>query len=297
MRINTRNLLKTIALGMVGLCAFQSLQAAGPNSPDIIDRGCFTAPSERAKLQFNSMGLVKEVPVKEGDAVKKGDLLMKQDTDIDQAEYDRTKREADSQARIDFYRSDLKVKQAKLARMTNNADVMKAYNASEIEEAEADVEKGMKQIEVAELDHNGDVVKSIQQKFKLDKMVLLSPFDGKIEDIGTHEGELATMDKDKPAITIVKNDPCDVVINTLTTAQVAKLVKGDVFEVRYSDETQWRQAKVKFIAPVADAGSDTHPIKLELANPEGRNTGQQVQVKLPAKIVPSSGGLNAAMGR
>jgi multidrug efflux pump subunit AcrA (membrane-fusion protein) len=285
---------------LVGLTSYQALHAAGPTPLDIIENGCFTAPSERTKLQFNTMGLVQSVPVKEGDSVKKGDLLMKQDTDIDEAEYQRLKKESDSQARIEFYRYDLEVKKATLARMTSSPDVQKAYNESEITEAKANVDKAVKQIEVAELDHNGDVVKAVQQKFKLDKMVLLSPFDGKIEEIGTHEGELATMDKDKPAITVVKNDPADVIITTLTSMQVSKLAKGDAFQVKYPDEDKWREAKVKFIAPVADAGSNTQVIKLELPNPEGRNTGLPVQVKLPSKIVPTAtgpAGLNAAMNR
>jgi multidrug efflux pump subunit AcrA (membrane-fusion protein) len=291
--------LTALALGLVGLVGYQSVRAAGPTPLDIIENGCFTAPSERAKLQFNTMGLVKEVPIKEGDSVKKDQLLMKQDTDIDEAEYKRLQREAESQARIEFYRYDLEVKQQTYARM-RRPGAIGGYNENELQEAKANVDKAVKQIEVAELDHNGDVVKRDQQKFKLDKMILLSPFDGKVEEIGTHEGELATMDKDKPAITVVKNDPADVVITTLTSLQVSKLAKGDLFMVKYPDEDKWREAKVKFIAPVADAGSNTQVIKLELPNPEGRNTGLPVQVKLPSKIVPTAtgpAGLNAAMNR
>src|SRR4051812_24629576 len=49
------------------------------------ERG-FTVPSDEVELGFNIPGLVKDVMVKDGDAVKKGQLLAKQDTEVEEAE-------------------------------------------------------------------------------------------------------------------------------------------------------------------------------------------------------------------
>ena len=103
------------------------------------------------------------------------------------------------------------------------------------------------------------------------------------------------MDKDKPAIILVKNDPCNVVINILDSAQVAKIKMDEVFQVRYPGE-QWRDAKVVYIDPVAAQDAHTQQVKLELPNPEKRATGMQIEVKLPAKLVGGSP-VNAASSR
>src|SRR5215217_2526084 len=49
------------------------------------ERG-FTVPTDEVELGFNIPGLVKEVMVKDGDVVKKGQLLAKQDTEVEEAE-------------------------------------------------------------------------------------------------------------------------------------------------------------------------------------------------------------------
>ena len=45
----------------------------------------FTEPEKRSQMNFREIGIVKRVPVKEGQAVKKNDILMVLDTEIDQA--------------------------------------------------------------------------------------------------------------------------------------------------------------------------------------------------------------------
>jgi multidrug resistance efflux pump len=146
-----------------------------------------------------------------------------------------------------------------------------------------------RQIDVANLDHRGEQTKAQQQQLKVDKMKLIADFDGAVEAIKSWEGELATPEKDKPVIVIVKNDPAYVVIRELTTRQVARLSLGQSLEVRYPDEDRWQAAKIIYIAPVADATSDTQAVKLELPNPQNKATGLPIQVKLPQQLVMEGG--------
>jgi RND family efflux transporter MFP subunit len=278
---------------------FRNVQAQipmpGATPTDILETGVFTEPSQRVQLQFREMGLVRKVHVKEGDVVKAGQLLMELDDDIDQAEFERLKNEADSDARIKFYQFDLDVKRSELTRKSK-ANTGGAYADAEIEQAKADVDKASEQIKVETLNHEGDKIKARQQKSKLDKMKLYADFDGRVKTIASWPGELASVDKDKPAIILVKNDPCYVVINILDSEQVAKIKMDEVFQVRYPGEQQWREAKVVFIDPVAAQDAHTQQVKLELPNPENRSTGLRIQVKLPAKLV-SNAPFNAALNR
>src|SRR4051812_31127194 len=67
-----------------------------------------TQPSEQRKLVFPAQGIVKEMLVKEGDEVKKGQLLAKLDDEADQKELARLEIDAKSQARIEAAEADLK---------------------------------------------------------------------------------------------------------------------------------------------------------------------------------------------
>src|SRR4029079_14583351 len=52
-----------------------------------------TIPYREQKLWFNLPGIIKKVHVEEGQAIKKDDLLVTQDDDIERAELDRLKLE------------------------------------------------------------------------------------------------------------------------------------------------------------------------------------------------------------
>lgn len=300
---NRRKLLAAITLGTVlalGIAMVPRGEAQAVRGDGTLM--VYTAPSESVARHFFVGGIIKKVPVKEGQIVKKGDVLMQQDDEIELAELDRLDREAKSDARVQYYQASLEVAKSSLDRMLAAIDKAKAagggssFAEAEIEKAQAEFKQAQRQIEVSVLDHAGDINKRDQQKLKVDRLQIKADWDGVVKEIGTHEGELATPDKDKPSIILVKNDPCYVVINKLNTAQVSKLKQGDEFEVRYPDEEQWRQAKVIFISPVADVGANTQLVKLELPNPENRSTGLPIHLKLPGKLTTAAVG-NAASAR
>ncbi len=286
MRLTGRKLLAAMALSSIIAAAGYSANAAAPESSTGVVPA-FTEPSKRSEMNFISMGIIKQVAVKEGDSVKMGQVLMTQDDDIEMAELERLKLEADSTARLDFAKADLDVKKKVAERKTKAEGGV--FSQSEIEEAQLDVVQREKQIDVTNLDLQGNKLKAKQQQIKVDKMQLHAQMDGLVEKIKIWEGEVAAPDRDKPAIIIVKNDPCNVVIRELTTRQVAQLSLGESLEVKYPDEKDWQQAKISYIAPVADAASDTQVVKLELPNPQNRATGLPIQVRLPAKLAAESG--------
>lgn len=258
-------------------------QSVKPNS-GVVD--CFTGPSKKVEMHFLNGGIIKAVAVKEGQVIKAGEMLMSQDDDIEKAELERMKDEATSEARILYYQAGLDVSVSKLNRMEKAEKG--AFADAELDTARAEKIQAERQIDVSKLDHKGDISKSIQQEFKVAKMKLYAPWDGVVEKVGTWEGELATPDKDKPSIILVKNDPCNVVITTFSTAQVSQIHMNDIMEVKYPDESQWRQAKVSYIAPVAETRGNVQLVRLELPNPENRSTGLPIQVKLPAKLASAA---------
>jgi RND family efflux transporter MFP subunit len=253
----------------------------------------YTEPSKRLELAFSTLGVVQEIAVKEGDPVKAGQLLITQYDEVEALELERLKAEAESPARIEAAKADLDVKTKTYER--KSAAGSGVYNEAEIEEAQLDKVFREKQLDIAHLDQNQNVLKMKQQAARVDRMGIKSRIDGLVEKIEVWEGEMA--DPSKPAIIVVKNDPLYIVIKQLRTHQVSQLKVGDALEVKYPDENTWTKAKITFISPVADAASKTQFVRLEMPNPSGRATGLPILVKLPDNLIDVPAGEKTAVNR
>lgn len=239
-------------------------------------------PSVEAKLNLHESNVILKLPVEEGQVVKKGDLLLQQDDRQDQALQEAYKLEADSSAKVEAAVADLKIKQIDLERKKTLLTKGSATQ-TEVEDAEVKVVYADSTVKVQQLEQDIAKLKVKQQAVKLDQMKLLSPIDGVVAAIGVSEGEVT--DPQKPVMTVVKLDPLWIEFY-LPTNQSLKLKVGQQLQVRYADDQQWQNAKLIFRAPVADVGSFQQEIRLELANPQLKDAGLEMQVKLPAELGP-----------
>ncbi len=266
--------LATLVLG----CSWAAAAPAGDEYDGI------TKPSEQRELNFSAPGVVLQVLVKEGDAVKQGQVLVQEDDRMEKTALDVILVEANSVLKIEAAKLDLEQKKVALKRITD----MRQNNVasqSELEQAQLDVQLGEKRVLLAEEEQTGKKLEARRQQIKIDLMSLRSTIDGLVKQVGIKEGELADPNNpNKPAVVVVKNDPLWVEVH-LPTALVGKLKQGETLRVKYPDQKQWMDATIRFFDPVADAGSGTRLVRLELPNPSGREAGWQVQVqvKVPAE--------------
>ncbi|HLL87835.1 MAG TPA: efflux RND transporter periplasmic adaptor subunit [Tepidisphaeraceae bacterium] len=253
-----------------------------------------TQPSERLRLVFASPGIIRERLVRAGDDVTKDQPLLVQDDRIERERLTALEREAKSEARVEYARADLAVKQKVLERKRsaneenrNNGGSGAVFSQQEIEEAELNVQLGIAQVAVAELDHATKKAEAAQQVIKVELMQLRSPIDGTVELIDVGPGEMADPSKANGALVVVKNDPLWVEFH-LPTRQALTLQKGQSLPVAYTGSQQAKPAKIIYVAPVADAASDMMLVRLEMPNPEDQKSGLQVQVTLPDKAVAAA---------
>jgi len=263
-----------------------------PTDPAV--HNAFSKPSVEHKLMFPLPGLIRDVPIKLGDTVKENQVVATLDDDIEQKELERLKIDANSTVKIDAAKADLAAKKVILARKKDMFDKQVA-NVSEVEEAETDVMFREAQVKVAEQETAEAKIKAQQQELKLKQMKIVSRFDGVVQALEIHPGEMADPSK-KDVIVIVKNDPLWVEVK-VANSEASKLRLGQDVQVRYADDEKWASAKVIFMEPYADPQSDTRKLNLELPNPEGRPSGQQMLVKLPAGVSsPAAREQNAGAG-
>jgi len=258
-----------------------------------------TQPEAQRKLAFPAQGNVREVMVKEGDAIKKGQVLAKLDDEADLAELARLKIDAESRARIEAAEADLKAKTLKYDRLSTARRESNAATQAEVDEAEADMITRQKQLKVSQEEYEQAKLKYEQQRIRCDRMQLKSPVDGFVQKINIGEGEFNDPQRQEGSIFVVQNNPLKIEVRELRTSQVATLNKGDKLQVRYLNDAPdaWQPAEVSFIAPMAEAGSDTQIVQLSLSNQKDRTSGLHVAVKLTPEMIKAAPADETALGQ
>jgi RND family efflux transporter MFP subunit len=284
-------LVTSVAL-LGGLTVFSNAETKSSTPAAAVSSGSsnvtiITKPSQSIPISFNLPGVVREKTIKDGDLVKKGQLLMKQDTDIDEKELERLKVEAESNSRIEAAKADAKVKQLEYERKSKAPE---GYAASEVEESEAKLIEANKSVNVAEEDKKQAEIKFATQQVKLAKMELHSPVNGIVQNCVIDVGQMADPQNKEGVILLVVNDPLWVELRGLTTLQVSTLKLGEEMEVRYRNEPNaaWQKAKISYISPVADAGADRQLVRLELPNPSNLSAGMNMELNWPKKLLDTA---------
>lgn len=241
-----------------------------------------TRPSEERALNFSFAGVVRKVHVKEGDTVKAGQLLLELDDRMDRKALEETEVEANSTRKIDYAKYELEQKKVDLKRketlLTQNA-----ASPTEIEEAQLSKELAATRLELSVDETTQKKIEAERLRVKIELMHLASTIEGVVQKIGVKEGEIADPQQvNRAACTVVKNDPLKVEV-FLPTAVAGKLKLQDALEVQIPGATEWQNAKVTFLDPVADAASDMRRVHLEMPNPSQRESGLQVKVRVPGK--------------
>lgn len=244
----------------------------------------FTLPDKDYKVCFPTMGVIREVKIKEGDVIKKGDVLMKQDDREEQAELKL----------LELDCNDLPIKaaieKAKAAAVEfEYKDKLKkdgAQNDLEWTRAKAEWDVLLVQIDQAKAELKQKEAKRDKQKQHVESMTLVAASDGVVKDLINDIG--SNVDPTKPVITLVQNNPLTVEVQVPALASL-QLKKNDKIRVSY-DKNIWKDASVSFMSPQADARSGWRKIHLELPNPEDDPSGLQVFVELPEKLLASVDG-------
>jgi len=230
------------------------------------------------------MGIIRDVKVKEGDVVKKGDILLVQDDREDQAELRlleldcneipiKAAIEKANAAEVEFKYKD---------RMKNDG----AKVDLEWQKAKAEWEVAKYQVEQAKQELEQKKAKRDKQKQHVENMTLKAERDGVVKELINDVG--SNIDPTKQVMTIVQNNPLTVQVQVPALASL-QLKTNEKMRVSY-DKKNWKDAKVTFLSPQADARSGWRMIHLELANPDGDPSGLQIFVELPDKLLATADG-------
>jgi RND family efflux transporter MFP subunit len=277
-------------LGIGGLPARAQQQQNAPAPASLGENGerniqpAFTLPLKEFKISFPGMGVIKEVKVKEGDVVKAGDVLMKQDDREDAAELRLLELDINNYP-IDAAKAKLHV--AEVTYTAKKANQAKgAFNDLEVEQALAEMQVAQAQLDQSKQELEQKKAKRDKQKIHVGNMTLKAETNGVVRELASDLG--SNVDPTRPVLTLVDNSSLLVQVQ-VPAIQSLQLKKGEKLRVSY-DKKNWREASVSFMDPQADAQSGMRMIRLELPNPQGEPSGLQAFVELPDKLLVSAEG-------
>ena len=281
---------KTALLPIICLALVAFSPAASAQAGDSVE--AITKPSSDVKLAFVRPGLVAEILVKEGQPVKAGDLLVRQDDQAEIAQLEQARATAEEEVRVQASAAQLEQKKVDLARL-EEAIKKGASTELEVQHARLDVKIAELQMKLEQFQHSQDKRKYDEMKFQVDRMQIKSPIDGKVEELFIKQGE--SVDGLVKVIRVVNVDKLWVdvqipmeqtrVINTAFSAGQSQQVDVVFPDSSLTDgqtvasRTTTLKGKVVHIAAVADGASLTQMVRVEVANTSGRPAGEHVQVK------------------
>jgi RND family efflux transporter MFP subunit len=235
-----------------------------------------SAPSADITLSFVVPGRLAKVLVKEGDFVKKDQLLASLDDEPERIQARQLKVQGEDRTRIMAAEAELAQKRVDLKKL-ELAKTKGAASDWEIEHVRLSVRIAELSLKAATLEHEQYGRRYAQAVSELERMRLVSPIEGWVEKVVVKPGEAArTLG---PVIQLVKTDPLWIDVPVPLT-QAKKLTLGQEVLVTFPETEAARSpnGRVIHISAVADAASDTLGVRIEIANPHGRPAGERIIV-------------------
>ena len=237
-----------------------------------------TNPSSDKTLSFVQPGRIAKVHFKEGDSVKAGQVLVQQDDAVERAKLAQLEASSEDTTQIRASEATLAQKRVDLKKI-ETAAARNAATELEVEHAKLNVKIAELQLEVAKFEHEQAKRKYEEAKLQIDNMSLKSPIDGSIEKIDVEAGE--SINALESVLQIVQIDPLWIDVH-VPLAKTTNLKSGNSVKVEFPDPQKVStDGTVIYIASVADAGSGTLRVTIQVPNKSRRPAGEHVGIIFP----------------
>ncbi len=225
----------SVTLLIISLLPLSQMSQAAPlPSVNKAQQSCLLEPSREVELSSEVQGVVRAMAIRRGDKVKKGDILMTLNSEVEEAVW------ATAKAKVDF-----------AARKVNRNQKLfrkKLLSAHERDEMVTELRLAKSQADEAMV--------------RLKQRETSSPIDGVIVEKLKEPGEYVDQ---SPFLRIVTLNPlrAEVVFHAQVYGQINKNMQ---FTIYPEGNEQGYKGKVDIIDPVIDVGSNTFAVSLLLDN-------------------------------
>ncbi len=279
---------RDIAGGLAPLVAMAwsiALPIAGADAADLIDG--FTEPYRSIEIASAEMGIIASIPIREGETVKRGQVLAKLDQDILAAQLAIAEKAMQARGVIESALSELRLRQRRLEKLrqlqakghAGESEVARALADFDI--AEAQVLSAKEQLVIRRLEYE-------KVRVQMEHRTIRAPTDGVIAAIYKEEGEFVATTE--PFImTLVQLDPM-LAVFSVTSQQRSSFRSGDIVKLQLAvsgpKDVKWTsvEGEVEFVSPITEAESGTVLVKVRVPNPKHvYRTGERCSVLMPVE--------------
>ena len=244
-----------------------------------------TAPMEDRELSFTLPGKVDQVMIKEGDLVKKDQILMKLDAKEQRAVVNRLK--------LQLVNNDLQIQAARKTlelyelEYKKNEELVEKGAGSEFELRRSKIQFELSEIELTIAEHTkkDTQLQLDRQEAIYDRYSLRAPIAGRVETVEVSEGE--TVQDQRRAVLLVVTDPLKIEA-AVDIEHALHLKKGDKAWItsQLSGFSDVMEGTVTFTATVADPASETLRVTIKVPNTKGLKAGTSVTVSFddPSRV-------------
>lgn len=264
-RIFSPRVASVVAVTAMFLRALSGSATAQGLDPGSDDLDCVMQPHFVVALGSPVNGLLVEIRVDRGDIVRRGQLVAKLESSVEEATVELADIRAQSDVELRTGRARLEFQMAKFARA--QALNAKAVVSDEVKER-IQAEKRLAELDVdqAELNMKVAALELKRARKILNKHTLLSPIDGVIVKRSLSVGEYVY--EQAQVVTIAGIDPLNVEV-FVPIARYGSIETGMSAEVRPEEPVGGvHVARVTVVDQVFDAASGTFGVRLELPNPD-----------------------------
>jgi len=228
------------------------------------DLNCVVLPDEQVEVSSAVPGVIEEILVRRSDRVDQGQVLARLESSVEQATIALASARAQTDAEIRLRRVELDydVQHRERLQALHVRSVVSSQNLEDVQRA-ADV--AQLRLRLAEDRHREAALERHRADAMLALKTIRSPIEGVIVERHRTVGEYV---EDQPILRVVRLDPLRIeVIAPLTLFGVVE--KGMQMGIRPETEPEREfVAMVSTVDAVADPGSGTFGIQLELPNPD-----------------------------
>ena len=288
MRSRPATTLSVAVLCLLAAAVGPLVPAAGADTQPVLQR-CLVSPVEEAKVPAREPGVLEELIVREGDAVKRGDVIAK--IDDNQPQMERRKAKAEHDQAVAKAESDVDVRYAVAAEKVAQIEFEKAAESDrkvpgsvtrvELNRLQLNEQKSELQIEQAQLERKlaelAAAAKGVEVEAtenSIERRLITSPLAGIVVQVFPHQGEW--MQPGDPLARVVRADKLRVEGYVDSTRWNPEQVRDRpvTAEVMLADNRREKfPGRIVFTSPIVESGGD-YRVFAEVENRQREGTQQ-----------------------
>ena len=212
-------------------------------------------------------GLITKVLVREGDTVRRGQMVATLDTSVLDASFEISRRRAEFDGRLKAALAEQKMRSRRLEKLY---ELQRRGHASpaEIDRAEADLAVAEAQVTLAHEDRELAKLECERIQAQIEQRRLRSPIDGIVVEVFHEVGESIVF-SDPRMMTLVQLHPLRVKF-PVSVKQSQEFAENQQVAIELPEFKAVVKGRVQLVAPVLDAKSGTVQITCLIDNREGK---------------------------